>query len=295
MPHEISAIGILNIDKPSGWTSHDVVARLRRVTGVRRIGHAGALDPLATGVLVVCIGAATRLSDYFMSGDKHYRATVHLGIETDSWDAEGEVVARGDASAVTRERFGEALAGFVGEIEQTPPMYSALKRDGQPLYRLARRGEQVTLEPRPVTIHQAELTSWEHPVATIDIVCSKGTYVRSLAHDLGAVLGCGAHLAALRRLRSGRFAIGDAVALDALDANNWRAALVAPWEALADRSRLIVSAEQCGELLLGRAVELPAVCEDVVFAFDAQHTLIAVLIPVDAPGRWRPTKVLAHD
>ena len=272
-----------------------MVARLRRITGVRRIGHAGTLDPLATGVLVVCIGAATRLSDYLMAGDKRYLATVRLGIETDSWDAEGTVVARGDASQVTRAVFEAALAGFVGEIAQIPPMYSALKRDGQPLYRLARRGEQVTLEPRAVTIQQAELVSWEPPDAIIDIGCSKGTYVRSLAHDLGAVLGCGAHLTALRRLRSGRFAIADAVSLAALEAGNWRAALMAPWEALADRPRLIVSAEQRSELLLGRAVELPAAGEDVAFAFDAQHTLIAVLIPAETPEHWRPVKVLTQD
>jgi len=292
-PHP-PTIGILAIDKPAGWTSHDVVARLRRVTGVRRIGHAGTLDPLATGVLVVCIGAATRLSDYLMAGRKRYLATLRLGVETDSWDADGEVVARGDASQVTRETFEAALAGFEGEIAQIPPMYSALKRGGQPLYRLARRGEQVALEPRQVTIQSIALVTWDHPHATIDLTCSKGAYVRSLAHDLGAQLGCGAHLIALRRLASGRFAIEDAVSLDALNASNWGEALVAPWEALAGFVRLVVSAQQRSELLLGRAIELPEASGDVIFAFDARHGLVAVLIPADAPGRWRPTKVLAQ-
>lgn len=286
-------VGILNIDKPAGWTSHDVVARLRRITGVRRIGHAGTLDPLATGVLVVCVGAATRLAEYLMAGDKRYEATLRLGVETDTWDADGRVVAQGDASGVDVARFEAACARFVGEIEQTPPLYSAIKRDGQPLYRLARRGEQVRVDPRPVTIHSIALRSFTPPLATIDVTCSKGTYIRALAHDLGVALGCGAHLAALRRLRSGAIEVDSAVALDALSPANWRAHLLSAWQVLADQQRAIVTAEQRAELLLGRAIALDAAGKGPCFAFDEGLEVVAVLAPGDAPGIWRPIKVLA--
>ena len=285
---------ILNIDKPSGWTSHDVVARLRRITGVRRIGHAGTLDPLATGVLVVCVGAATRLSEYLMAGDKRYRATLHLGIETDTWDADGQVVARTDACAVTAEQFCAACAGLVGQSEQTPPIYSAIKRNGQPLYRLARRGEQITADPRPVTIYAIEVLSFAPPLATIDVSCSKGTYIRSLAHDLGRGLGCGAYLAALRRERSGSMGLDTAVPLDVLSATNWREHLSSPWRALADWPRVTVTGERRAELLLGRAITLADVKADLCFAFDHTGELVAVLTPDATPGLMRPIKVLAR-
>jgi len=292
MPDDPRAIGILNLDKPAGWTSHDVVAKLRRITGVRRIGHAGTLDPLATGVLAMCVGAATRLSDYLMDGDKRYRATLRLGVETDTWDAEGAVVAEADAGAVTREAFLSACARFVGEFAQTPPLYSAIKRDGQPLYRLARRGREVMVEPRPVIIHAIELVSFALPLATIEVFCGKGTYIRSLAHDLGAALGCGAHLTALRRLAASGLEIATAVPLAELTPDNWRGRLISPWEALANWPHAIVSAAQRAELLLGRAIMLPEAVGGRCFAFDDAHELVAVLVPDGEPGRWRPVKVL---
>ncbi len=289
MPDD-AVVGFLNIDKPSGWTSHDVVAKLRRVTRVRRIGHAGTLDPLATGVLVMCIGVATRLSDYLMDGDKRYRATLHLGIETSTWDGEGEVIAERDSTAVTRENLAAACAGFVGEITQTPPAYSAIKRNGQPMYRLARRGREVELPPRHVTITEITILSFEPPLTTIDVACSKGTYVRSLVHDVGVTLGCGAFLSALRRLRSGPFVIEEAMPLPEITSENWREHVVAPWDALAGHTRVVVTPEQRAELLLGRPIELHGLTGERCFAFHGRE-LVAVLIPAVEPGRWRPTKV----
>jgi len=197
--------GILNLDKPRGPTSHDVVARIRRLTGVRRVGHAGTLDPLATGVLLICIGRATRVSEYLMTGRKVYRARARLGVTTDTYDAEGQVVAEAEVEA-SRAQVEAALAQFRGQIAQVPPMYSAIKHQGTSLHRLARQGIEVEREPRPVEIFRLELTAWEPPECTLEMTCSRGTYVRSLVHDLGQTLGCGAYLTGLIRLASGDFA-----------------------------------------------------------------------------------------
>ena len=205
--------GILNLHKSRGPTSHDVVARVRRLTGVRRVGHAGTLDPLATGVLLVCIGRATRVSEYLMAGRKVYRARVRLGVATETYDAEGQVTAESPVEA-GRAQVEAALAQFRGQITQLPPMYSAVKHKGTPLYRLARQGISVEREPRQIEIFRLELTEWAPPECVLELTCSRGTYVRSLAHDLGQILGCGAHLAGLVRLASGGFWLEEAVTLD---------------------------------------------------------------------------------
>ena len=175
--------GILNLDKPRGPTSHDVVDRVRALTSVRRVGHAGTLDPMATGVLLVCIGRATRVTEYLMAGKKTYRARVRLGITTDTYDAEGRITASVDPVAVDRAQVEDALPRFRGEIAQVVPMYSAAKHKGTPLHRLARRGLDVEREPRPVEVFRLELTAWEPPECVLEVVCSPGTYVRALAHD----------------------------------------------------------------------------------------------------------------
>ena len=204
--------GILIIDKPSGLTSHDVVNRVRRATKIRQVGHAGTLDPMATGVLVVCVGQATRVSEYLLGHDKAYRATIRLGIETNTYDADGEIVATHDVN-VDRAEVERALAQFVGEIQQVPPMYSAIKREGQKLYELARQGIEIERAARSVIVHSIELRDYQAPDATIDVQCSAGTYIRSIAHDLGTALGHGraldrsdgarrlAHLRSIRRSR----------------------------------------------------------------------------------------------
>jgi tRNA pseudouridine55 synthase len=207
--------GVLVVDKPSGPTSFDVVHQIRRESRLRRVGHGGTLDPLASGVLPICLGEGTKLAQFLLDADKEYDVTLRFGVETDTYDAAGAVTAERDPSGVDEADVRAALAQFRGAIEQTPPIYSALKRDGRPLYDYARAGEEVEIAPRAVTIHALELLSWEGPSAvSLRLRCSKGTYVRSLVFDLGRVLGPGAHVTVLRRTRSGPFALADAVPLD---------------------------------------------------------------------------------
>ncbi len=208
--------GIFNIDKAHGMTSMEVVRQVKRLTGQRHCGHGGTLDPEATGVLPVFLGQATRLMEYLIEGAKEYVATLRLGIATDTYDAAGQVTGERDASDVTRQALEAALESFRGVILQTPPMYSALKRQGRPLYELARQGIEVEREPRTVEISRLELTDWQPPLPTLSIQCSRGAYIRSLAHDIGLALGCGAHLAELRRNRTGAFCIEEAVTLERL-------------------------------------------------------------------------------
>ncbi len=214
-PHE----GILNIDKPTGITSHDVVNQVRRVAGLRRVGHAGTLDPLATGVLLVCLGRATRLVEYMMGQPKTYEVVIRLGQSTTTYDSEGEVVAERPCTFTVTD-LSLALAQFRGPIQQIPPLYSAIKKGGQPLYKLARQGKEVEVEARHVTIYELEQLAFGRPLLTLRVVCSSGTYIRSLAHDLGEVLGCGGHVAALRRTAVGDFTLDTAVPLDTLTPEN---------------------------------------------------------------------------
>lgn len=208
--------GVLLLDKPMDHTSHDVVARLRGKLKTRKIGHAGTLDPMATGLLVVLVGKATRISQYLISLDKEYTGTIELGKITDSQDAEGQVMETRLVPEFTEEQIKTAMKGFLGDQYQTPPMYSAIKIDGVPLYKMARKGEDVVREPRFIRVSSFELTRFALPHLDFILRCSKGTYVRTIAHDLGHKLGCGGHLSALRRTASGQFNIADAVTLDAL-------------------------------------------------------------------------------
>ncbi|NOX64185.1 MAG: tRNA pseudouridine(55) synthase TruB [Chloroflexi bacterium] len=217
-------IGVLNIDKPSGLSSHDVVARVRRLTGVRRVGHAGTLDPLATGVLLVCLGSATRIVEYLQASAKTYQTTIRLGQTTDTYDAEGRILKTAPVPSLTPDELERALDHFRGEIAQIPPMYSALKLKGRSLHELARAGVTVERKPRRVTIYELDLDAWDPPFLTITAVCTPGTYIRSLAHDIGERLGCGGHVTALRRLASGTWRVEDAVTLEELEAAGprWR-------------------------------------------------------------------------
>ncbi|MDO8473201.1 MAG: tRNA pseudouridine(55) synthase TruB [Dehalococcoidia bacterium] len=212
-----SVNGIININKPAGLTSFDVVARIRRMTRCKRTGHAGTLDPDATGVLLVCLGQATRMSALLGECRKTYVAEVQLGASTDTYDASGRVTSTGDYSGVDVSRLLSALAMFVGDIQQVPPMYSALKFRGKPLYQLARAGVQMELASRPIHVYRLDLVSWTPPLFKIEVECGKGTYVRSLAHDIGKELGCGAHLKTLVRTRCGGFGINDSIGLDELE------------------------------------------------------------------------------
>jgi tRNA pseudouridine55 synthase len=209
--------GVLLVDKPKGMTSHDVVYRLRRKLQIQRIGHAGTLDPMATGLLVMLIGKATRISQYLISVDKVYEGEITLGSTTNSQDAEGEVMETRPVPPLTEALLRETMKSFLGDQYQTPPMFSAIKIGGVPLYKLARQGEEVEREPRFIRVAAFELLSLALPKLTFRLDCTKGTYVRTVAHDLGAKLGCGAHLSELRRTGSGKFTIAQCATLDAIE------------------------------------------------------------------------------
>jgi len=210
--------GVLLVDKPSGMTSHDVVYHLRRKLQIKKIGHAGTLDPMATGLLVMLIGKATRISQYLISVDKAYEGEATLGVVTDSQDAEGEVMETRPVPELTAEQVRETMKTFLGDQYQMPPMHSAIKIGGVPLYKLARKGEEVEREPRFIRIASFELLSFTPPKLTFSVACTKGTYVRTIANDLGQKLGCGAHLSALRRTASGKFNISQCLPLDRIEA-----------------------------------------------------------------------------
>lgn len=208
--------GVLLVDKPTDHTSHDVVARLRGKLSMKRIGHAGTLDPSATGLLIMLVGKATKVSQYLMSVDKEYTGTVTLGATTNTQDADGEVLTTQPVPDLTEAQVRAALDGFKGDQYQTPPMFSAIKIDGVPLYKKARKGEDVEREPRFIRVSEFELTRWESPELDFRVRSSKGTYVRTLAHDLGEKLGCGGHLKNLRRTASGDLRVEQAATLEDL-------------------------------------------------------------------------------
>ncbi len=213
-PQTLADSGVLLVDKPADWTSHDVVNCVRRRFRIAKVGHCGTLDPAATGLLVLVLGLATKLSGTFTDHDKTYEGTIRLGIETHSHDAEGKVVAARPLDGVDEAAIRAACQKLVGEIWQTPPMVSAIKKDGKPLYKLARQGIEVERAPRQVTIHELVVQGVALPDFDLRVRCTKGTYVRVLAADIGAMLGCGAHLLRLRRLASGPFEVAAAVTLD---------------------------------------------------------------------------------
>ena len=294
--------GILNINKPRGPTSHDVVDRVRALTGIRRVGHAGTLDPLATGVLLVCIGQATRVAEYLMAGQKTYRARVRLGVSTNTYDAEGQVTAKAPVE-VDSTRVETALARFRGTIMQVPPVYSALKHKGTPLYRLARQGvdmAQLSPKARQVEVFRLELIAWEPPECTVEVTCSPGTYVRTLAHDLGQALGCGAHLAGLTRLASGKFCLENGITLEELAhaaaEGHWRDLLHPIDAALTHFKPLHLDADAARRLCSGQAISLPPGemgmgKSDLARAYGPARTFLA-LVAYDAAAKvWRPRKV----
>ncbi len=248
--------GLVVVDKPAGWTSHDVVARVRRVYGQKRVGHAGTLDPDATGVLLVGLGRVTRLLRFLQETDKEYRGTVVFGVSTTTLDAAGDIVEQ-RPMPVTREAVEHAARGFLGDVEQVPPMVSALKVGGKRLHELARAGEEVERAPRTVRIDRVDVEAYapgDHPVATIRVECASGTYIRSLAADLGGALGGPAHLGSLRRLRVGGFTEAEAVSLEDLEAAA-DAALLSPAEAMRGLERLVVDGAQAA--IVGHGSPLP--------------------------------------
>ena len=296
--------GILNVNKPRDMASFAVVSFVRRLTGVRRVGHAGTLDPIADGVLPICLGRATRIVEYLVSAPKTYHAVIRLGVATDSYDSEGEVVATADPTGVTQSALEAALAEFLGEIEQLPPMYSALKYKGQPLYRYARAGKTAPRQARTVAIHRLELRRFAPPLVEVELEVGRGAYVRSLAHDLGERLGCHAHLEQLTRLQSGPFSLAQAIDLDELQA----AAKRGDWETLlqpADRvleswQAALLGEEHAREVRQGRLVLLTPLrqesnelaLETLCRAYSDDGDFLAILRYRGA-SRWHPDKVFA--
>jgi tRNA pseudouridine55 synthase len=284
-------------------TSHDVVARVRKLLGQKRVGHTGTLDPLATGVLPICVGQATRVAEYLSEGGKAYRATIRFGVETTTYDAEGEAVREASVS-LTQEEIEAVLPEFQGEQEQVPPVYSAVKRAGKPLYKLARAGEDVSPEPRRVRIDALTIVSWETPDLTLDIECGKGTYIRSLAFDLGRRLGPGAYLAGLIRTRSGPFTLDQSVTLEELEltlpGDGWRALLHPADEALVDWGAATLDEEGERRLRNGQTLSLPpesitagTARSEMLRAYAAEGRLLGILKWDNAISAWRPHKVFA--
>lgn len=294
---------LLNIDKPLGWTSHDVVAIVRRETRIKKIGHAGTLDPLATGVLMLCLGQATRLSEYVMGHPKIYEAQVCLGMETTTYDAEGEIVATND-TPISREQVEAILPQFRGDLQQVPPIYSAIKQGGKKLYEIARKGQGDTVEltPRPVTIYDLEIISWDFPIFLLRVHCSPGTYIRSLAHDLGRMLGVGAHLAGLRRVASGPFTTDNAINLEvfreAIRQDTWQQYLLPPEMALQEFPRIDLDEPQSRAVQNGVWLNLSEELLNtagLLRAYDDGGKFLAILEPiVEQSGRWKPLKVFNH-
>ena len=300
--------GFLIVDKPAGLTSHDVVDRARKWLGTRRVGHLGTLDPQATGVLPLAIRAATKLVPFVSDTDKGYIGIVKLGVETDTLDAEGSVLRRHEGDFPDEPTVLEALEDFRGDISQIPPMYSAVKKDGVPLHKLARKGEEVEREPKNVTIHRLDLLRFvageaagDGPEVELRVDCSAGTYVRTLAADLGTALGCGAHLSSLRRVRSGLFTVPDAISSDQLqkaaDAGEIDNLLVPPEKALA-LPTLRVSPEGEQRLLHGADISSGTVLRvapgDRVVALDPRDQLLAIL-ELRSDRRLWPLRVLRSE
>ena len=295
--------GYLNFYKPVNMTSMDAVRRIKRITGQRKkVGHAGTMDPLAHGVLPICFGQGTRLMDYIIQGVKRYQTEVELGVSTSTYDAEGEVTKRGEVSHLTREQVSDALQSFIGLIEQRPPMYSAVKVQGQRLYKLARAGIEVERKPRSVEIHDITLVDFSLPKITLDVECGKGVYIRSLAHDLGEALGCGGYVSSLVRLSCGGFDSADSVTLEQLeeaneaDQSGWHHYLHPIDRALGALGSITVPPPAEKRLLQGQPIsigrQMPAAGYLEQFrAYAADGRFLALVSFDRSNNSWQPVKV----
>ncbi len=286
--------GVIVIDKPIGMTSHDVVQIVRKGTNIRRAGHTGTLDPRASGVLVVLVGPAVRLSEYVSASDKRYQAVIQLGTTTDTYDGDGRVLSTTSVD-ISEKQFDDVLQSFVGQIDQVPPPYSSVKVKGRHAYDMARNGEEVDLEPRTINVYNLDLLEWAPPEAVIDVYCSSGTYVRSLAHDLGEKLGCGAHLIGLRRTKSGRFTLRDAVPLrklrEAFENDTWQNLIIPAAEALSDWPAVELTTEQLDIVRHGRRIPAESGGGTMARAISEEGELIGLLELDPETQEWQPKKV----
>ena len=293
----MQAFGLIVVDKPEGPSSHNIVSAVRRGTGVRKVGHAGTLDPRASGVLVLCLGPATRLSEYLSSSTKSYRATVRFGESTRTYDGEGEPT-RSTGESPTGEEIETALEAFRGEIQQVPPPFSAVRVKGKKAYQLARQGKPVALDARPVTFYRLDMLSYVPPELVLDIECSAGTYIRSLAHDLGETLSTGAHLSALRRSRAGPFDLEDAVSFDylqqAIETGTWERHLIPAVDALPSLPIVQVEPGETERIRNGLSIPAGGEAIDLARAVDPEGELVAILEADEGGTAWHPHKVFVY-
>jgi len=290
--------GILNVNKPEGPTSFNIVALVRRLTGEKRVGHAGTLDPAASGVLPVCLGQATRISEYLHAFSKEYQAVIELGTTTDTYDGQGRVTGRGDTAGITLPMLQKSLQSFEGPIDQVPPAFSAIKVKGRQSYDLARAGIEMAHQPRQVQIHRIEVLDFKCPFIKLNILCSKGTYIRSLAHDLGEKLGCGAYLQGLVRSAYGPFKAGEALSpenLQNIAAADQLASLLHPVDyPLTGWPRYIATPDEAQHIVGGIDISLPGINPEDNFhcrAYYADGRFLAVMKFTPGSGLWHPHKV----
>ena len=292
--------GILNVIKPLQWTSMDVVRLVKRLTRQKSVGHAGTLDPQATGILPICLGQATRVMEYLVDSPKSYHATVKLGVSTDTYDAQGQVTDVKDPSQVTREDVDKALEAFRGVFYQVPPMYSALKREGERLYNLARAGKEVSREARRVEAFRVEITSWNPPEVELEVDCGRGLYIRSLAYDMGVALGCGASLSGLSRTNSGPFNMASASTVEDIEQAcsdcSWESLLYPIDFPLIKLKAGMVQRDKEEAVKRGQGIYLgfPAgvsPVESMYRLYNADGAFIALLRPDRVRGKWRAQKV----
>ena len=286
--------GFLGIDKPAGWTSQDVVSWVRKHFGIKKVGHTGTLDPMATGVLLLCLGAYTRLSSYITDGDKQYRAVVRLGITTDSLDADGVVTSRSGDIPTDYAQVDAAVAEFRGAIAQVPPMYSAIRMGGRRLYELARRGVEIDRPARNVCIHKLDIAVYAPPLLHLNVHCSKGTYIRSLADDIGKRLGCGAHLSTLRRIAVGCVELGQCVSVYELERAECIAdVLLNPHAVLSNLSSVCLTEAQQGRFLNGNPVtDILLDVQDIVTVQNSRGILLGLGHIVE--GILKPIRVIQN-
>ena len=292
--------GVFNIDKPFGITTMDVVRRIKRASGQKRVGHGGTLDPIATGVVHICLGQATRMMEYVIDFTKVYEVQIELGIETDTYDSSGQVIRVGDASLIKANDVRSALQQFIGCIEQVPPMYSALKVNGKRLYELARSGVEIARPPRKVKVISIDLSGWDHPVALVKITCGRGFYVRSLAHDLGEALGCGAHVRRLIRLKSGSFILENAIRLhdaEQVFANNTWDKFIHKSDEMVKHFRS-VTVDNRTEKMIRHGQSFPDGApiksldvDEKCRAYTSDGRFLGIIIFNSSIGRWKTSKV----
>jgi tRNA pseudouridine55 synthase len=292
--------GIFNINKPTGITSHDVVAIMRKHLKQKRVGHAGTLDPLASGVLPICVGQATRVAEYLSESGKAYQAEIQFGTATDTYDAEGAITATASTTELTLSMIEETIDRFRGPQTQYPPLYSAIKIEGQPAYKRARAGEAIVLEPRTIVIYALEILAWNPPRLTMAIECSKGTYIRSLAHDFGTQIGCYAYLEALIRTRSGPFTLADSITLDqfadAVETNAVHHYAFPFDKALEQYPAIKLDAETVKRVKHGNPFNI-AIANNSGLArvYDNNEEFIAIAEWNEEQQAWQPKKVFASD